>query len=549
MYLTQQKRISPRDPNKFPTSQLFLLALVRLAEPIALTSIFPYAWKLVLHFQIGDKHDAAFYAGILIAAFSLAEAITGMYWGGLSDRIGRKPVLLLGCAGTLISLLIVGFAQSFWFALFGRIAGGLLNGNIGIIQTMVGELVTKPEHEPRAYAVMPFVWSIGTICGPAIGGYFANPHTEWPNVFPSSSIFASFPYLLPNVICALLLLVSLGCGFLFLEETHPDMQPWSTQEDLDNTTAETPIMPTTGTTFNAAADLSTESYGTFDQVQITKRDKKKGSRASSLSDKEKPRIFNRRVVMLIVALGLFTYHSMAYDHLLPIFLQDVPRNSGGEVSSQAHLPALSGGLGLSIKEVGVIMSFNGIIALLVQAVVFPLMASWFGVWKLFLFVSVGHPIASFIVPFLVTLPDNWLMTGIYSCLTIRNFFYILAYPLILILIKEAAPSPSHLGKINGLAASTGGACRCIASPVAGILYGIGSDLNFSALAWWASALVAVIGVAQLPFIKRQKKMKAHIHAPTNWAYSDDNEQQPLLQDQYKDENANATVDAGTDEEC
>ena len=87
------------------------------------------------------------YAGLLIAAFALAESITGMLWGGLSDRYGRKPVLLFGCLGTIISLLLVGFSTSFWMALAGRAVGGLLNGNIGVIQTMVGELVTLPEHE------------------------------------------------------------------------------------------------------------------------------------------------------------------------------------------------------------------------------------------------------------------------------------------------------------------------------------------------------------------------------------------------------------------
>lgn len=70
-------------------------------------------------------------------------------------------------------------------ALTGRVLGGLLNGNVGkignvlstnrsnklvgVIQTMVGELVTKPEHEPKAYSIMPFVWSIGTIFGPMLG--------------------------------------------------------------------------------------------------------------------------------------------------------------------------------------------------------------------------------------------------------------------------------------------------------------------------------------------------------------------------------------------
>lgn len=130
---------------------------MRVAEPIALTSIFPYAWKLVLYYNVTDEANAALYAGLLISAFSLAEACTGMYWGGLSDRIGRKPVLLLGCAGTLLSMLIVGFASSFWIALLGRFLGGALNGNIGVIQTMVGELVTKPEHERKSSNCLVFM--------------------------------------------------------------------------------------------------------------------------------------------------------------------------------------------------------------------------------------------------------------------------------------------------------------------------------------------------------------------------------------------------------
>lgn len=104
---------------------------------------------MVKEFHVGDTEDASFYAGILIAAFSLSEAMTGMFWGALSDRVGRKPVLLSGLAGTIVSLLIVGFARNYWVALLGRIIGGVLNGNIGVIQTMVGELVKRPEHERK----------------------------------------------------------------------------------------------------------------------------------------------------------------------------------------------------------------------------------------------------------------------------------------------------------------------------------------------------------------------------------------------------------------
>lgn len=74
----------------FPAAQLLLLSLVRVAEPIALTSILPYAWKLVSNFDVCSESNAPFFAGLLISAFSLAEACSGMYWGGVSDRIGRK---------------------------------------------------------------------------------------------------------------------------------------------------------------------------------------------------------------------------------------------------------------------------------------------------------------------------------------------------------------------------------------------------------------------------------------------------------------------------
>ncbi|KAH0837070.1 hypothetical protein FOPE_04862 [Fonsecaea pedrosoi] len=119
--LTRSKNQSPAE-DTFPTGQFLVL------EPVAVTSIFPYAWLMVKQFGMAD---ASFWAGVLIASFSLTEALCSLLWGGLSDRIGRRPVLLFGCFGTMISLMIVGFSTSFTMALAGRILGGALNGNIG----------------------------------------------------------------------------------------------------------------------------------------------------------------------------------------------------------------------------------------------------------------------------------------------------------------------------------------------------------------------------------------------------------------------------------
>ncbi|KAF4513574.1 hypothetical protein G6O67_000829 [Ophiocordyceps sinensis] len=492
-----------RNPNDFPTLQLFLLAIVRLAEPIALTSIFPYAWPLVKKFKIGNEQDASFYAGLLISSFSLAEALMGMYWGGLSDRIGRKPVLMLGCVGTMLSMVMVGFASNIWVALLGRAIGGLLNGNIGVIQTMVGELVTKPEHEPRAFAVMPFVWSIGTIIGPCIGGTFADPHSSWPNAFPAGGVFERFPYLLPNLVCAALLLISIVLGFVLLDETHPDMQPRVLLPADTYVSEETPLMETSDAMKRPAVDLRAETYGTMRSFNGESRQDERPDMSL-----EKPGIvkavWNKRVVGFIVALSIFTYHSMTYDHLMPIFFEDERLSTATFASVGLATPTLSGGLGLSLRDVGMIMAVNGVIALIVQAVIFPLAAERVGVYRLFLIVTVLHPIVYAIVPLLLLVPQSFMFPAIYMCLAIRNTLSITLYPLLLILIKEATPSSSALGKVNGLAASAGAACRMAAPPIAGFLYTFGSKMNLTALAWYGSAVVAVIGAVQCFWVPREQ---------------------------------------------
>lgn len=183
---------------------------------------------------------------------------------------------------------------------------------------MVGELVQNPKHEPKAYAIMPFVWSIGTILGPSIGGYFASPATNFPDVFAKDGLFDRFPYLLPNLIATALMVLSILAGYFCLEETHPDMQPWSTPEDLEDSHAKTPLMPAQAGTTTSAANLEQESYGTFNTVSEEAIDEEWDvrpdgtSRPPSIRSGSDQKVFTWRVIMLNIALGIFTYHSMTY---------------------------------------------------------------------------------------------------------------------------------------------------------------------------------------------------------------------------------------------
>jgi hypothetical protein len=352
---------------------------------------------------------------------------------------------------------------------------------------------------------MPFVWAIGTIIGPAIGGTFADPATSFPNVFSQDGLFGQFPYLLPNLLCAAMLLVSILAGYFLLEETHPDMQPRVSLPDDTYISDETPLIETADAIKIPAVDLRAETYGTF-RGSPGHSDEQWRARQPTIAP---PNVFTRRIVALIIAMGIFAYHSMTYDHLLPIFVEDDRADPESILFLKAtNLPPSAGGLGLSLRTVGMIMSVNGVIALLVQAIIFPLLAEQAGVFRLFIIVTVLHPIAYFIMPYLLILPSNLLFPGIYFCLTTRNLLQIVAYPLLLILIKEATPSKSVLGRVNGLAASAGAACRTVAPPVAGYLYTIGSRVGSGGLAWYGSGIVAIVGALQCLMIVREKTISS-----------------------------------------
>jgi MFS family permease len=109
--------------------ELTTIALCRICEPIAFMSIFPYAYYMVKDFGIAaDEKSIAMYVGMVTSAFAFAECVSGIFWGRLSDRIGRKKVLLGGLFGTGLSMILFGFASNLPMALVARALGGLLNG-------------------------------------------------------------------------------------------------------------------------------------------------------------------------------------------------------------------------------------------------------------------------------------------------------------------------------------------------------------------------------------------------------------------------------------
>lgn len=93
----------------------------------------------------------------------------------------------------------------------------LMYSLVGIIRTMVAEMVPERELQPRAFSIMPLVWSLGSVVGPAFGGFFAQPATQYPNLFGNVEFLKKFPYLLPNLIATIFFLISAASATLFLK--------------------------------------------------------------------------------------------------------------------------------------------------------------------------------------------------------------------------------------------------------------------------------------------------------------------------------------------
>lgn len=122
-----------------PFKTMLILCTVILAEPIALTILFPFVYFMVKDFGIIPS-QIGYYVGFLASSFSFAQLLTSFWWGWLSDRIGRRPVLLIGLVGNAFSLLLFGLSHSLTWAILTRTMSGLLNGNIGVAKSVIGEI-------------------------------------------------------------------------------------------------------------------------------------------------------------------------------------------------------------------------------------------------------------------------------------------------------------------------------------------------------------------------------------------------------------------------
>ena len=205
----------PRAPSV--GSAVLICCLCNLSEAVAGNLLWPILPFLVARFDTRPA-DVGFYVGMLGSAYFLGQTLTVRTWGALSDRYGRRPILLFGLLGSLITSAWFGFASSYTEALAARFMCGILNGNVSIAKVYVGE-VSNAQTQATGFSMLSLTWGLGILCAPVLGGFLADPAALYPGSALDTPLLRHHPFLLPSLVSAGFSALCLALALPLLKET------------------------------------------------------------------------------------------------------------------------------------------------------------------------------------------------------------------------------------------------------------------------------------------------------------------------------------------
>ena len=181
----------------------WLIALIALINAISFTIIIPLIYPYAKQFGLSDLQ-----ASLLTTAFALSQFFGTPILGKLSDRLGRKYILVFSLIGTVVANLIAGVAGAAWLLYGARMLDGLTGGNTSVASAVISD-ITTPQQRPKAFGIFGATFRLGFVIGPVIS-YLAQQLPTLPGV---SSLGMSF--MVSAAIAAFAALLTL----LFLPET------------------------------------------------------------------------------------------------------------------------------------------------------------------------------------------------------------------------------------------------------------------------------------------------------------------------------------------
>ena len=179
-------------PVKRALLPIFLIVLV---DVLGLTIILP-----LLPFYAERMGATPFQAGLLTSVYAACQLVSGPLLGRLSDTTGRKPLLLVSQAGTLVGFLVLARAETLWVVFVSRVIDGATAGNLSLAQAYIAD-VTEPKDRAKSFALIGIAFGLGFLVGPAISGWLAHYGYHYPIYLAaalSATSIACTAFLLPS---------------------------------------------------------------------------------------------------------------------------------------------------------------------------------------------------------------------------------------------------------------------------------------------------------------------------------------------------------------
>jgi len=156
---------------------LIVIFVAVVLDAIGIGLIFPILPALLR--DVTHAENVAAYIGVMTALYAAMQFVFAPVLGSLSDRLGRRPVLLISLAGAAINYLFLAFAPSLWMLLLGRAIAGLTSANVSVATAYITDI--SPEHQrARRFGLFNAMFGIGFIIGPVLGGVLGDHWLRLP---------------------------------------------------------------------------------------------------------------------------------------------------------------------------------------------------------------------------------------------------------------------------------------------------------------------------------------------------------------------------------
>lgn len=152
----------------FQDRRMLIIFLIMFINMLGFSIILPLLPYYADTFQVNEL-----VIGALVGSYAAAQFMSAPFLGRLSDRVGRRPVLLISVLGTALSFLILGFARSIEVLFIARILDGLTGGNISVAQAYISD-ITDEKNRTKGMGIIGAALGLGFVIGPALGGLLSS---------------------------------------------------------------------------------------------------------------------------------------------------------------------------------------------------------------------------------------------------------------------------------------------------------------------------------------------------------------------------------------